>query len=140
METSLKALIHALKGPHPANIHSIGGLIDAAGAQLSPHDAVQLESCLDKISPQDASVWRETSTYPANARIKGDPQTATPEFAAQMARAAVQMAQTCISLITGELGYQPAEAHQALARCQHIQQELPNPDTPTQDRNPGIGS
>ena len=117
-----------------------GGLIDAAGAQLSPHDAVQLESCLDKISPQDASVWRETSTYPADARIKGDPQTATPEFAAQMARAAVQMAQTCISLITGELGYQPAEAHQALARCQHIQQELPNPDTPTQDRNPGIGS
>ena len=82
METSLKALIHALKGPHPVNIHSIGGLIDAAGAQLSPHDAVQLESCLDKISPQDASVWRETSTYPADARIKGDPQAATPEFAA----------------------------------------------------------
>ncbi len=61
METSLKALIHALKGPHPANIHSIGGLIDAAGAQ------------------------------------------------------------------------------QALARCQHIQQELPNPDTPTRNRNLGIG-
>lgn len=124
METSLKALIHALKGPHPANIHSIGGLIDAAGSQLSPDDAVQLESCLGQISPQDASAWRETSTYPADARIAGDPQTATPEFAAQMAKAAVQVAQTCLSLIEGELGYQPAEAQQVLARCHHIEQEL----------------
>jgi len=135
METSLKALIHTLKEPHPANIHSIGGLIDAAGSRLSPYKAVQLESCLGQISPQDASAWRETSTYPADARIKGDPQTATPEFAAQMARAAVQMTQTCVSLITGELGYQPAEAQQALARCHHIRQELPSRDTPTQDRN-----
>jgi len=44
------------------------------------------------------------------------------------------MAQTCISLITGELGYQPAEAQQALVRCRYIRQELPSPGTPTLDR------
>ncbi len=139
METSLKALIHALKGPHPANIHSIGGLIDAAASQLSAHDAVQIEACLGQISPQDASVWRETSTYPADARIKGDPQAATPEFAAHMAEAAAQTARTCISLITRELGYQPAEAQQVLTRCHHIDQELPAPETPTRNRDLDIG-
>ena len=73
METSLKALIHALKGPHPENIHSIGGLINAARPQLSDIATAERKAALGPLSSEQATVWRETSTYPADRRIKGGP-------------------------------------------------------------------
>ena len=84
-------------------------------------------------------MWRETSTYPADRRIKGDPKAATPEFAAQMTESATQIARTSIILIEQELGYQPAEAQEALVQCDRIEQELPTPNTPGQSRHPDIG-
>jgi len=128
METSLKALIHALKGPHPAKVHDIGGLIASAGSQLDPTEAEQLESCLGQIKPNHASVWREASTYPEDRHIEGDPIAATPAFASRMATAAVQTTRTCVSLISAQLGYLPDEARRALARCQSIEAGIPNPD------------
>ena len=139
METSLKALIHALKEPHPVNTHDIGGLIDAVGDQLAGPAADGLEAALGPLTSEQASVWREAGTYPADRFIQGDPQQATPEFAAQMAHAATQMATTSIALITQQLGYQTAEAQKALARCRRIDQKLSTLDTPDRSPHPDIG-
>ena len=57
METSLKALIHALEGDHPGKVHHIGELLDMAAVHLSTHAADQIRACLGPISPKHASVW-----------------------------------------------------------------------------------
>ncbi len=125
METSLKALVHALEGDHPGKIHGVGHLLDAVGEHLPPPDAHRLAACLGSISHQDASVWREAGTYPDDIDIAGDPDDATDEFSAQMARAAADMANCCIGLIKHQLGYLPPAAPQALNRIAQIRQELP---------------
>ncbi len=124
METALKALIHALKGPHPEHTHSIGGLLRVAAGQLEHPTASRLAATLGPITPGEASVWRETGTYPADRRVQGDPEEATPEFAAHMAIAAAGMARVCINLITDELGAPPPAAELALIQCQRIQEEI----------------
>ena len=105
METSLKGLIHALAGDHPDRTHHIGHLIDHAHtAGLPQRDHHALLAALAPITGQQASVWRETGTYPADARIPGDPADATPQFAADMAAAATRIAAhcaTCIDTLTG---------------------------------------
>ena len=125
IETSLKALIHALEGDHPGKVHGIGQLLYAAGAHLSRLSADRLAACLGSISPEDASVWREAGTYPDDIDIAGDPDNATEEFSAQMAKAAADMADTCIGLIEQQLGLLPPAASQALNRISQIHQELP---------------
>ena len=137
METSLKALVHALEGDHPGKVHGVGHLIDAAGEHLAPSAAHRLAACLGPISPHDASVWREAGTYPDDIDIVGDPDDATDEFSAQMARAAADMADCCIGLIEHRLGYPPPAAPQAFNRIDQIQQELP-PRLPERD-GPGRG-
>ena len=124
METSFKALIHALKGPHPEKVHSIGGLLDAARGQLEQEHADQLDAALQGVSPQAASVWRETGTYPADIGIRGDPATATPDFAARMAAAAAAMTRACVNAMTDELGHTPPAALDTLARCDRITQAI----------------
>lgn len=124
MEAALKALIHALKGPHPENIHSIGGLIAAAGEHLADVDAEVLGAALGPVSPVQASIWRQTGTYPADLGIVGDPSSATEEFAARMSAAAVGVTKACIKLIEAELGHRPPAARPALAQCDRINQEL----------------
>ena len=128
IETSLKALIHALEGDHPGKVHGIGQLLDAAGAHLSGPETDRLAACLGSISPEDASVWRVAGTYPDDLDIAGDPDAATDEFSAQMAKAAADMAHTCIGLIEHQLGLSPPAASQALNRVSQIHQELPNLD------------
>ena len=125
METSLKALIHALEGDHPGKVHGIGQLLGAAGAHLSRPAADRLAASLGSISPKDASVWRETGTYPDDIDIAGDPDDATEEFSAQMAKAAADMAHTCIGLIEQQLGLLPPAAPQALNCISQIYQDLP---------------
>lgn len=120
METSLKSLIHALRGPHPARIHNIGDLIDAACANLPPDTDDLCTGCLGTITPKEASVWHQTGTYPADVDIIGNPESATEEFAAQMAAAAARMATTNISVIERQLGYRPTQADLCLARCGRI--------------------
>ena len=125
METSLQALICARRAPHPENARSICGLINAARRQLDPAQAALIDAALGPLTPDQISIWRHTSTYPATPLPGADPNTATPEFAAQMAKAAAQLAATAISLIEQALGHQPAQAHQALKRCASIEQQLP---------------
>ena len=124
METVLKSLIHALKGPHPEHTHSIGGLLSAATRQLDGRAAAQLTAVFGPITPKEASAWRETGTYPADSGIPGDPETATPEFVADMATAAIRLVRGCLVLIAEELGSQPPAAELALTQCNHIQDEL----------------
>ncbi|MCQ3810527.1 MAG: nucleotidyltransferase domain-containing protein [Acidimicrobiia bacterium] len=105
METALKALIHALEGDHPDRTHDIGGLIDhAATAGLSGGQATKLRHTMDPVSGEQASVWRETSTYLGDIYIPGDPADATPRFATEMATAAVGVAQECARLVDIALG------------------------------------
>lgn len=124
METALKSLIHALKGPHPEHTHSIGGLLHAAARQVGDRTAIRLAATLGSVTPDEASVWRETGTYPADRRIQGDPERATPEFVAGMATAAINMTRVCIGLIADELGSPPPAAELALTQCQRIEREL----------------
>ena len=130
MENSLKALIHALEGPHPEKIHKIGDLLDAARPNLSQPAAEVLAECLGPIAPEEASVWRQTSACSAEVGIDGDPGTATELFAAQMAEAAAQMAMVSIAVIEQKLGYRPPQADLCLARCARIAriQQHPAPD------------
>ena len=124
METSLKALIHALHGGHPGRVHGIDALLTAAVPQLGPEDAAQLQAALGPVSPHDASVWRETGTYPADIGIDGDPASATPRFSGDLAAAAAGITRTSIAIITRLLGHQSTEAELALDLCQRITQEL----------------
>ncbi len=130
MEASLQALICARQAPHPENARDICGLIDAARTQLDSAQAAQLEAALGPLTPKQASIWRHTSTYPATPLPGADPNTATPEFAAQMAEAAAQLTATAIALIQQTLGHQPAQAQQALRRCATINQQLPTQPGP----------
>ena len=122
--SALKALIHALKDPHPENIHSIGGLIAAAGEHLADAHAERLRAALGPVSPEQASVWHQTGTYPADLGIVGDPSRATGDFAAQMGAAAAEMTRACMLLIEAELGRQPPPARAALAQSDLIDREL----------------
>ena len=138
METSLKALLHALKAPHPAGINSIGGLIEAARDHLDEAAASELEAALGPLSSEQASVWREASVYPADPGNEAHAQAATPAFAAQMAEAAIEMTTAAIALVSQQLGYQPDEAKRPMAQCARIGQELPALDTPDRNRQPRI--
>ena len=105
METALKGLIHALAGDHPDRTHHIGNLVDCARrAGLPQRDHHALFAALAPITGRQASVWRETGTYPGDARIPGNPADATPQFAAEMAAAATRIAAQCaahIDTLTG---------------------------------------
>ena len=124
METLLQALICARRAPHPENARDICGLIDAARRHLHPAQAALIDASLGLLTPDEISIWRHTSTYPATPLPGADPNAATPEFAAQMAKAAAQLAATAIALIEQALGHQPAQAQQALKRCASIEQRL----------------
>lgn len=129
METSLKALIHALEGDHPGKVHDIGLLLDATSEHL-PQDATdRLAATLGSVSPKEASVWRVTSTYPDDYGIPGNPDDATDEFSIKMAKAATDMASTCILLIEHQLGHMPACAPQLLKRIKQIQRKVHDSDS-----------
>lgn len=130
MEASLQALICARRAPHPENARDICGLIDAARTHLDSAQAAQIDAALGPLTPEQASIWRHTSAYPATPRPGADPDTATPQFAAQMATAAAQLTATAIALIQQALGHQPAQAQQALRRCATIKQQLPPQPSP----------
>ncbi|MCY4258090.1 MAG: nucleotidyltransferase domain-containing protein [bacterium] len=122
IETSLKALIHALKGPYPARTHRIADLMEVASRNLSEEASQRLIECFGTVTPAEASVWRSIGTYPADIEIEGDPAKATEQFAAEMATVATRMALSSISLIEQELGYLPSQADSCLARCNSIAQ------------------
>ena len=124
METSLHALICARRAPHPENARDIRGLIDAARRNLGPAHTALIDAALGPLTPDQISIWRHASTYPATPLPGADPDTATPQFAAQMAKAATKLAAAAISLIEQALGHRPAQAQQALRRCAGIDQQL----------------
>ena len=134
METSLRALICARQAPHPENARDIRGLIDAARDLLGPAQVAPIEAALGPLTPDQISIWRHTSTYPATPLPGADPDTATPQFAAQMAKAAARLAAAAISLIEQALGHRPAQAQQALRRCAEIDQQLPPQARRVQDQ------
>ena len=105
MEAALKSLIHALEGDHPDRTHDISGLVGhAIAAGLSGEQARRLRGTMGAITGKQASVWREISTYPGDLYLPGDPGEATPQFATDMATAAVRMAQECARLVDIVLG------------------------------------
>ncbi|WP_419924017.1 nucleotidyltransferase domain-containing protein [Candidatus Poriferisocius sp.] len=134
METSLQALVCARQAPHPENARDIRGLIDAARDLLGPAQVAPIEAALGPLTPDQISIWRHTSTYPATPLPGADPDTATPQFAAQMAKAAARLAAAAISLIEQALGHRPAQAQQALRRCAEIDQQLPPQARRVQDQ------
>ena len=105
MESALKSLIHALEGDHPDRTHDISGLIGhAIAAGLSGKQARRLRGTMGAITSEQASVWREISTYPGDLYLPCDPADATPQFAADMATAAVRMAHECARFTDAALG------------------------------------
>ena len=112
------------------------------GAHRASCGHPRLAACLGAISPEDASVWREAGTYPDDLDIAGDPDAATEELSAQMAKAAADMSHTCIGLIEQQLGLLPPAASQALNRISQIHQELPaldpGRDAPDSDFDIGL--
>jgi len=105
MEAALKSLICALEGDHPERTHNIGDLIlHASASGLSGEQARQLRGAMGAITGKQASVWREVSTYTGDIYLPGDPADATPQFATDMAIAAVAMAQECALIADAALG------------------------------------
>ncbi len=64
--------------------------------------AALIDATLGPLTPDQISIWRHTSIYPATPLPVTDPNAATPEFAAQMAAAAVQLAATAICPAVGQ--------------------------------------
>ena len=98
--------------------------IDAARRQLEPAQASFIDAALGPLTPDESSIWRHASTYPATPLPEANPIAATRQFAARMAASAARLAAIAIALIELALGHQPAQAHQALRRCASIEQQL----------------
>ena len=102
METGLKALNHALPGPHPPRTHDLGALIDLLPA--APEERALLRRALRGINLEHAAEWREMGTYPGDFAAETVSERSTPENAAKMVNAAARLTLAVVDLIEHRLG------------------------------------
>ncbi len=102
METGLKALNHALPGPHPPRTHDLGALIDLLPA--APDERALLRTALRDINLEHAAEWREMGTYPGDFVAEVVSERSTPENAARMVNAAARLTLAVVDLIEHRLG------------------------------------
>ena len=102
METALKALNHALPGPHPPRTHDLAALIELLPATTAERGG--LMAAIRGLDLAEAAQWREMGTYPGDFLSEVVAGRSTPEHAATMANAAARLTLTVVKMIEDRLG------------------------------------
>lgn len=102
METGLKALNHALPGPHPPRTHDLAVLI--ARLPVEPGERDRLAAAIKGLDLSAAAQWREMGTYPGDFAADIVAERSTPEHAAKMVNAAARLTLVVVDLVEDRLG------------------------------------
>ena len=102
METALKALNHALPGPHPPRTHGLAALIELLPTTTAERG--RLMAAIPGLDLAEAAQWREMGTYPGDFAPEVVAGRSTPEHAATMANAAARLTLTVVKMIEDRLG------------------------------------
>ena len=121
METGLKALNHALPGPHPPKTHDLAELIDLLPVESGERD--RLADAVQGLDLAAAAQWREMGTYPGDFPAEVVAERSTPEHAASMVNAAARLTLAVVDLIEDRLGQSDAstEVRAELGRLVGVQ-------------------
>ena len=110
METGLKALNHALPGPHPPRTHDLGALIGLL--PVTPGERDRLDAAVRDLDLAAAAQWRQMGTYPGDFEVEVVAERSTPEHAATMVNAAARLTLAVVDLLDDRLG-DSAASHEA---------------------------
>ena len=102
METGLKALNHALQGPHPPRTHDLAALI--ALLPVEPGERDRLAAAVRGLDLSAAAQWRQMGTYPSDFAADIVAERSTPEHAATMVNAAARLTLVVVDLVEDRLG------------------------------------
>ena len=102
MEAGLKALNHALPGPHPPRTHDLGALIDLLPVTPREHD--RLAAAVRSLDLAAATQWRQMGTYPGDFTAEVVSERSTPEHAATMVNATARLTLAVVDLIEDRSG------------------------------------
>ena len=102
METGLKALNHALPGPHPPRTHDLAALIGLLPVDTGERD--RLAAAIKGLDLAAAAQWREMGTYPGDFAAEIVAERSTPEHAAKMVNAAARLTRVAADLVEDRLG------------------------------------
>ena len=138
METGLKALNHALPGPHPPRTHDLAGLIGLL--PVEPDERDRLAAAIEGLDLSAAAQWREMGTYPGDFAADIVAERSTPEQAAKMVNAAARLTLAVVDLIEDRLGESDASREvrtelRRLAGPSGPHRNRPTPPDPRQRQN-----
>ena len=102
METGLKALNHALPGPHPPRTHDLAALIDVLSVAAGERD--RLAAAVEGLDLEEAALWREMGTYPGDFEAEVVAGRSTSEHAAKMVNAASRLTLAVVDLAEDRIG------------------------------------
>ena len=102
METGLKALNHALPGPHPPRTHNLAELINLL--PVTPDERGRLSAALQDLDLTAAAQWRQMGAYPGDFEAEVVAERSTPEHAATMVNAAARLTLAVVDLAEDRLG------------------------------------
>ncbi len=102
METGLKALNHALPGPHPPRTHDLGALIGLL--PVTPGERDRLDSAVRDLDLATAAQWRQMGTYPGDFEAEVVAERSTREHAATMVNATARLTLAVVDLLEDRLG------------------------------------
>ena len=102
METALKALNHALPGPHPPRTHDLATLIDLLPTKANERDV--LKAAIRGLDLGEAAQWREMGTYPGDFPAEVVTERSTLEHATRMVNAAARLTLAVVDLVEDRLG------------------------------------
>ena len=146
METALKALNHAVPGPHPPRTHDLAALIELLPTTTAERGRLlvalptttaergRLLVALRGLDLAEAAQWREMGTYPGDFAAEVVAGRSTPEHAATMANATARLTLTVVTMIEDRLGESgpSREARAELSR-------LVNEEASAHESHPGRG-
>ena len=102
METGLKALNHALPGPHPPWTHDLAALIDGLCVAAGERD--RLAAAVEGLDLEEAALWREMGTYPGDFKAEVVAGRSTSEHVAKMVNAAARLTLAVVDLAEDRIG------------------------------------
>ena len=137
METGLKALNHALPGPHPPRTHNLAALIELL--PVEPAERGRLAAAIKGLDLSAAAQWREMGTYPSNFKADIVAERSTPEHAAEMVNATARLTLAVVDLVEERLGESDAssEVRAELTRLAGPPKQQPGLHSPQGPRHGG---
>ena len=131
METALKALNHALPGPHPPRTHDLATLIELLPTKANERDV--LKAAIRGLDLGEAAQWREMGTYPGDFPAEVVAERSTLEHATRMVNATARLTLAVVDLVEDRLGESEpsrevrAELHRLSGRAAPTPNDEPPP-------------